>query len=494
MTEQNHSKTRVLDMDATDLLKAYKEGTIKPGEAVDTYIKHQERFNKTLNLVVETRYEAARQEAAQCDALVKKGKIKGKLFGIPMSMKEAFDVSGMHTTGGLTHYKDRLRKTDAEVVKRLRAQGAIILNKTNTPSLCFCQETDNLLFGRSNNPWNPTYTTGGSSGGEAGVIAVGGAAAGFGSDIGGSIRFPSHFNGVVGLKAGAYRFPDEGHLPEVTIENQKRMLGFGPIVKSVRDAALFYSVIHPSFQPPTSWGLPKDLKVVSFGSFHKTRCTTETVEILQKAQEFLQESVDNLHLKTEPPEFMKDVPGIWQLIMSEDGAEGIRKLAYPHLKKGNLWDHLKILFDFFKPKIGIKAQNHPFISWGIFGAWLFTPNEKQKREINTFVQTHLKEIEQLLGPNGVFLTPTYPSPSKKHKKIYWEIFDIRKTYRWVLPFISLPNTFGLPAIIVPCGRSADGMPIGLQVATTVGNEALLFRVAKFLESQFGGYRRNIEYD
>jgi len=100
----------------------------------------------------------------------------------------------------------------------------------------------------------------------------------------------------------------------------------------------------------------------------------------------------------------------------------------------------------------------------------------------------------LLGDRGVFLIPTYPSPAKKHNKIYWEIFDIRKTFRWVLPFVALPNTFGLPAITVPCGQSADGLPIGLQVVSTVGNEDLLFRVASFLEARFGGYRRCTAHD
>lgn len=495
MVKKKLSPSQVLDMDATALLEAYREGTVTPGEAVEIYIAQQIKANGRLNLVASCRHEAAQQEAAKCDEQLKKGKIKGKLFGIPMTMKEAFDVTGMRTTGALRHMKDReLSTTDAEAVKRLREEGAVILNKSNTPSLCFCQETNNNLFGRSNNPWNPECTTGGSSGGEAGLIAIGAAAAGFGSDIGGSIRIPSHFNGVVGFKAGAFRFPEQGHLPEVTVENQKRMLGFGPIVKSVRDAALIYSIIEPSFKVPASWQLPKKMKVVSFGSFHKTRCTAETMAALQKAQEALQESGAGVELQTEPPAFMKDVALFWQLVMSEDAAAGIRKWAYPHLKKGGVLDHVRIFFDFVKAKMGLKAMNHPFISWGILGAWLFSPNRKKRAEINEFLQTHLKEIEDLLGDNGVFVIPTYPSPAKKHNKIYWEIFSAMKTLRWVMPFIALPNAFGLPAIIVPCGRSEAGLPIGLQVVAKVGNEDLLFRVASYLESRLGGYRRCTDYD
>jgi fatty acid amide hydrolase 2 len=495
MDKMQSLKNQVLDMDATALLDAYKKKVITPGEAVEIYKNHQQHVNKPLNLVVEERYASARQEAKHYDTLLEKGQIQGKLFGIPISMKEAYDVEGMHTTGALSHYKNRLRNSDAGVVKRLREQGAIILDKTNTPSLCFCQETDNKPFGRSNNPWNPACTTGGSSGGEAALISVGGAAAGLGSDIGGSIRIPSHFNGVVGFKPGTRQFPMDGHLPDVELENQKRMLGFGPVVKSVRDAALIYSIIHPAFQPPDSWDLPESLKVVSFDSFHKTRCSPETVRLLQEARSGLQEQGAAIHSSPQDvPEFMKDVAEIWQLVMSEDGGLGILKDAYPHLAKGSFGCYLKVLLDWLKAKLGFDAFNHPYLSWGIFGAWLFAPNSKKKQEMETFIHTHLKEIEDLLGSSGVFLVPVYPTPAKKHGRTYKEIFSIKKSFRWKLPFISLANTFGLPALVVPCGTADDGLPIGLQVVSTIGNEGLIFKVGAFLETRFGGYKRCSTYD
>ncbi|MFK4997846.1 amidase family protein [Bacillus sp. N9] len=141
-------------------------------------------------------------EAEAADLQVNAGNAKGKLFGVPISVKESFHVREMKTTSGLLHRKDMVMTEDAAIVQKLKDEGAIILAKTNTPSLCFCQESDNKLYGRTNNPWDVRKTAGGSSGGEAALIAVGGAAAGIGSDIGGSIRFPSHFNGVIGFKSG----------------------------------------------------------------------------------------------------------------------------------------------------------------------------------------------------------------------------------------------------------------------------------------------------
>jgi Asp-tRNA(Asn)/Glu-tRNA(Gln) amidotransferase A subunit family amidase len=479
------SAKQILDMDATAVLAAYRKKKLKPSEAVETYIAHQRRFNPRLNLVVERRYDQARIEAAACDKLLAKGKITGKLFGVPISMKESFEVAGMHTTGGLLHLHERKSSIDAAAVKMLRDEGAIILCKTNTPALCFYQETDNLLFGRSNNPHNPEYTTGGSSGGEAALIAAGGAAAGFGSDIGGSIRIPAHFNGVVGFKAGARQFPDAGHMPEVTLENQIHMLGFGPIVKSVRDAALLYSIVHPEFKPPTVQKIPAKLKVVSFSDFHNTVCSPETKETVDAAQQALKRQ--GALLNREVPEFMKDVAEVWQLTMSEDRGQGINSLAYPGRPKAFLIDNLRA-------RLGLKTKNPAHLSWAIMGTNLFPPNEKQRQWITDFRSEGMVKIKELLGNNGVFVTPAYPTPAKKHNEVYNEIFAISKTFRWVLPFICLPNTFGLPAMIVPSAFSDDGLPIGLQVTGLPGSEQTIFKVAMLLEKQLGGYQRCQDYD
>lgn len=485
MTASSPQPLDVLDMDAAAVLDAYRSGTLKPSQAVEIYIDHQKRVNPRLNLVVEDRYDQARLEAAEYDRALAEGRMTGRLFGVPMSMKEALDVAGMHTTGALVPYRDRVAATDAEVVSRLRGEGAIILNKTNTPGLCFCQETDNLLFGRSNNPWNPAYTTGGSSGGEAGLIAVGGASAGFGSDIGGSIRIPSHFNGVVGFKPGARQFPDRGHFPHVTLPRQQTMLGFGPIVKSVRDAALIYSVIHPDFQPPKEWGLPSDLHVIGFGSFDQTRCTEDTMGVLSKAREALRGA--GVEWRTEVPGFMKDVARVWQLIMSEDRGRGIIDLAYPGHPHGFWLDWLR-----YKLKLG--PTHHRYLSWAIIGTNLFPPSTKQSAWIDRFIEDGQRRIEDRLGDHGVFIIPVYPSPAKPHGQVYAELLSVKLTLKTILPYIALANVFGLPAIVVPCGQTADGLPIGLQVVGRIGSEAVLFRTAAYLESALGGYRRNRAYD
>lgn len=475
----------ILDMDAVGLKKAFEKKELTPSTAVEVYISHQKKINPKLNLVVEQRYEKARREAAEHTRAYENGTADGRLAGIPMSIKEAYDVEGMHTTGGMVSNKDNIAEQDAKAVELLKKEGAVVLCKTNTPTLCFCQETDNNLFGRSNNPWNPDYTTGGSSGGEAGLMAVGGAAAGLGSDIGGSIRMPSHFNGVVGFKPGAFGFPVDGHFPTPTVERQLKMLGFGPIVKSVRDAARIYAIIFSDFTEPGSYDLPENLKVITFDSFGKTNCTSETVKTREKAEKALSDA--GAAIDTAIPVLMKDVALIWQLIMSEDKSRGMIETAYPGSRYGFFWD-------FVRSKLNMSTRHHPFLSWAFFATNLFPPSTAKLEWIDRSIQKGHDELKNILGDNGCIVIPSYPSPSKPHGKVYREIFHVAKTFLKVMPFTALANVYGLPAIIVPCGQSADGLPIGLQVVGLPGNEALIFKVARFLEQNLRGYLRCSFYD
>jgi len=142
----------LLDMDASALAEKIRSGEITSAEAVEGYIRHIERVNPHIRAMIEPRFDEARREAEERDRLLREGKAKGRLWGVPISMKEAFYVKGMHTTGGLPRRRGEVDREDAEIVRRLKQEGAVILGKTNTPALCYCQETENTLFGRTNNP------------------------------------------------------------------------------------------------------------------------------------------------------------------------------------------------------------------------------------------------------------------------------------------------------------------------------------------------------
>src|SRR5690625_3202505 len=165
----------LLNLDGTELAALIKDRQITCEEITTTLISHIKNVNSILNAVVEERFDEAIKEAKGKDQNIENINFNEKpLYGVPISIKESFHVKGMKTTGGVYHRKDLIMNKDAVVVEKLKKAGAIILCKTNTPALCFCHETENKLYGRTNNAWDKERTAGGSSGGEAALIGVGG--------------------------------------------------------------------------------------------------------------------------------------------------------------------------------------------------------------------------------------------------------------------------------------------------------------------------------
>ena len=155
-------KTRsIWKADALKIKEIIMNREMTVSEITSKFIERIKDKNPSINFLTEARFSEAMLEASEADAAILNGKAEGALFGVPISMKESFDVAGMQTTGGLISRSGFVQKKDAEVVRKLKAAGAIIIGKTNTPELCFCQETDNKLFGRTNNPWNVERTAGG---------------------------------------------------------------------------------------------------------------------------------------------------------------------------------------------------------------------------------------------------------------------------------------------------------------------------------------------
>src|SRR5260370_11354005 len=190
-----------------------REGKISPVELVEAHLAQIRKLNPKLNAFVEVDAERAQQAARDAEIAVMQGKIVSPLHGVPVSIKSSLEVAGMHCESGSRMRAGFVATQDAAVVARLRAAGAIVLGVTNTPELLMAWETDNLLYGRTNSPWDLERTPGGSSGGEAAAIAAGMSAGGVGSDGGGSIRVPAHFSGICGLKPTPGRIPSTGHFP-----------------------------------------------------------------------------------------------------------------------------------------------------------------------------------------------------------------------------------------------------------------------------------------
>jgi amidase len=225
---------------ARALADALRRGALSSEAVVRAFLDRIEAVNPRLNAVVQLRAEAALAEARAADRLPE-GQ-RGALHGVPMTIKDSLDTAGLVTTGGTKGRASFVPAEDATVVRRVRAAGAIVLGKTNTPDLTLSYETSNVVYGRTNNPFDVSRTSGGSSGGAAAIVAAGGSPIEIGSDTGGSIRLPAHCCGIAGIKPTVGRVPRTGHI--INYEGASQFLThIGPLARRVDDLALVLGII-----------------------------------------------------------------------------------------------------------------------------------------------------------------------------------------------------------------------------------------------------------
>lgn len=290
------SKQPLTALSATALAALLARGDISSVDAVEAHIKRIERVNPGLNAVVVKRYEVARAEARAADERFKQGRDLGPLHGVPITIKESLDLEGTPSTFGLPSRASILATRDDPYVARMRAAGAIILGKTNVAQLLLTTESNNPVHGRTNNPWNLTRTCGGSSGGQAAIIAAGGSPLGMGTDIGGSVRTPAAFCGITGFKPTMGRTPDPGRY-SVPIGQRAIVSQVGVMARRVEDIALGLEIINggrnPTVEPPMPLSDPAAVDIAQLrvgysiddGTFHVApatrRAVLEAVEILR---------------------------------------------------------------------------------------------------------------------------------------------------------------------------------------------------------------------
>src|ERR1700755_3402173 len=228
----------IIRMDATRIAELVAKREISPVEAVQAHLDRIAEVNPKVHAIVALA-DGALDAAKRAEAAVMSGATLGPLHGVPFTVKDSIDTAGVLTQRGSPIFKGRVPDTDATAVARVKAAGGILIAKTNPPEFATSIETDNLLTGQTNNPWNLDYTPGGSSGGESAAIAAGMSPLGIGSDLSISLRGPAAHTGVVGFKATHGRLPMTGHWPRVP----RRFWHIGPMARSVRDVALAYSLM-----------------------------------------------------------------------------------------------------------------------------------------------------------------------------------------------------------------------------------------------------------
>jgi len=295
-----------------------RQRKISPLELLDAHLARIANLNPRLNAFVQVDDARARRDAQALESAAVRGEFRGPLHGVPVSIKSSLEVAGLCCASGTKLRAGRIAAKDAVLVSRLKAAGAIVLGITNTPELLMAWETDNLLYGRTNSPWDLARTPGGSSGGEAAAIAAGCSAGGVGSDGGGSIRVPAHFSGICGLKPTPGRIPSTGHYP--VSAGPFALLGVvGPMARTVGDLQVLFEVMAgPDDGDPSSAPVPlhkiqrDDLKQIRIGYFEddgRTPVTPETREAVRTAAEALERA--GLQVVPFRPDGLEQARDLW---------------------------------------------------------------------------------------------------------------------------------------------------------------------------------------
>ena len=255
MASESFETAGAVGLSATQIARAIFFGELSSREVVEAHIRRIEAVNPRLNAVVVPLFESARAEAEAADRARREGRPLGALHGVPLTVKESFEVEGTAATLGIAQRAACVATADGFLVSRLRQAGAVLLGKTNVSQMLLGNESDNPLYGRTKNPWNPERSPGGSSGGEGAIIAAGGSPLGFGSDIGGSVRLPAHACGIHALKPTAGRLTMKGHA-ELYSGQEAILAQPGPLARSVADLSLAFDVLNAPGQEAVEPSIP----------------------------------------------------------------------------------------------------------------------------------------------------------------------------------------------------------------------------------------------
>jgi Asp-tRNA(Asn)/Glu-tRNA(Gln) amidotransferase A subunit family amidase len=408
------------------------------------------------------------------EAEASRGEIRGPLHGVPISIKSSIDTAGLLCEAGTRLRAGNIAAKDAVLVSRLRAAGAIVLGVTNTPELLMAWETDNALYGRTNNPWDLGRTPGGSSGGEAAAIASGCSAGGVGSDGGGSIRVPSHFSGICGLKATPGRIPSTGHFPASA--GPFALLGVvGPMARTVGDLrGLFEVMAGPDDGDPSSAPVPQRkidpdaLRQTRIGYFEddgRTPVTPETRHAVRTAAEGLRHA--GFEVVPFRPECLEPARQLWWKLFGIAGGMVLNPLT-----KGHEAELSPLLREF----LGWVAVEPPHSGHTLLYTWL------QRDEVRNQILAQMQVFPILLCPAAAI-------PAFRHGERSWVIEGKTVKYLDAWSYTEWFNLLGNPAAVVPVSQSAEGLPIGVQIVGRPWEEELVLAVATELERERGGFRK-----
>jgi Asp-tRNA(Asn)/Glu-tRNA(Gln) amidotransferase A subunit family amidase len=473
----SHNLSDLCFLSLAEMAESIRRRKISPVELTEAHLQRIERLNPRLNAFVHVDAEGALARAKLAETeMVRKSTSgdSGALRGVPISLKSSLDVAGFPCECGTRLRKGNTPHEDATLVARLRAAGAVFLGNTNVPEFLMAYETDNSLYGRTNNPWDLARTPGGSSGGESAAIASGCAAAGIGSDGGGSIRIPAHYTGICGLKPTPGRVPSTGHYPPSA--GPFTELGVvGPMARTIRDVDTIFRVI-AGYDPDDPASAPVPLRDWSMQNLRRISvaymeddvtapATPETTAAVRRAAEALREQ----GFEVVPSEFA-GFDRIWKLWWTLFG-RGIQ-LAMEGTVAGREAE-LSPMYRAFRKLV----DSEPALT--------------SQELLDTLLQrdalrnAFLSKMEHF----PILLCPVCAVPAFRHGEREWTVQGKQVKYLKAMSYSQWFNLLGNPTVVIPVGQSPEGLPIGVQIVGRPWEDEAVLEIAALVESACGGFRR-----
>ena len=443
---------------AAALAQAIRAKTVSSREVVTAYLRRIEEVNPRLNAIVQLAADSALEEALAADVALAHGEVKGPLHGVPMTIKDSFDTAGLICTGGTQGRAAFIPVRDATAVARLRAAGAILLGKSNTPELTLSDVTDNLVYGRTNNPYDLERTPGASSGGSAAIVAAGGTPLELGTDTAGSIRVPSHFCGTAGIKPTSGRVPRTGNIISFDMGALDALSQVGPMARYVEGLILTLPILAGvDWRDPAIVPMPlgdaravesKRLRVAVYFDNSVVSPTAATVAAVRSAAQSLAEIGVPIE-ERRPPGVERD--GLWFRLFTADGGARVRSLLEAS-QTTKMSGHLE--WTQSQGVASVPEYIQLLVEWDEF-----------RSQMLGFLQKY-----------DAILCPVCPHPAGLH--------GADTDFGYTMPY----NLTGWPAVVVRAGTSPEGLPIGVQIVARPWREDVAMALAQHIETALGGWR------
>lgn len=452
--------------DATELIEQMQSGERTAVSIVTEHLERLEANHLRLNAATHIFKEEALAEAKNLQP--------GALSGLPISVKETIGLAGHSVTAGSQRMPPIHWQEDAPVVGRLRAAGAILLARSNVPEFAMAGETDNLIYGRTNNPLDEDRTCGGSSGGEGALVGSGSTALGIGTDVLGSVRIPAAFCGVVGFKAASQAISKQGIWPDLAGRFLDSWLAVGSLTRSVRDARLVYNVIANTPLPPARE--PRGLRLITPNPFEQT-AKADCIKAAYVMAQTVLEMVGMVAEERPFPDIKTHFLNLQQLIAAE-----LEQPFYEMLETAD-GQKFSLAAETLRQAVGRGT-----IYGGLFQLIALVPILKPRRagRVAEIIQTYeaaRANLYQLLGSDGVLIFPTLGILAPKHGQM--NRGSLRPGVNGTVTAMTFCNYMNLPAITVPAWKDPDpatGLIPGVMLACAPGAEAALLDAAAALEA------------